>query len=523
MSQIVLYRKYRSNNFDEIVGQEHVVTTLKNAVKSSEVGHAYLFSGPRGIGKTSFARILSRAVNCLDLQGGYNPCNRCLNCLAFLHQSSLDIVEIDAASHRGIDDIRFLQEGASFAPVSAMRKVFIIDEVHMLTKEAFNALLKTLEEPPAHAMFILATTEIEKVPETIVSRCQTFFLRRLNENEIAGHLQKIALAEGRDLEPEVAKLIAGSVKGGMRDALGVLEQALVFSDTVITKDSVCGVLGLVEEEVLRMVTEMILKGDTRECLKYYLDEIFYQGVDVFRLMKSLEWHWRDELLNLFKEEKTSDKNLEKKFLLMLDELQLARTKQYDIDSLYFEVFLIKVTQRIRNLEDKSNLNSNFPKIREDELNEISENKNSVSDMPLVAEKEIGKNIGSGRMLELTLQVVLEKWDIIVKSAQTEMPLVGSILKMSKILSVDKNKIVLGVSFALQKNQLLNPVNMNTLHKKLEEIFGGVVVVEVDVIKNGDDIKKKQQEIVDNINNQVKQQTGEKLLKDVIEIFDGEII
>lgn len=505
MSQIVLYRKYRSNDFDEIVGQEHVVATLKSAVKSGEVGHAYLFAGPRGIGKTSFARILSRAVNCQDLKDGYNPCNNCVNCMAFLSGSSLDMVEIDAASHRGIDDIRFLQEGASFAPVSAKRKVFIIDEVHMLTKEAFNALLKTLEEPPEHAMFILATTEIDKVPETIISRCQTFWLRRLTENEIAGQLQKVALAEGRELDYEVAKVIASSVKGGMRDALGVLEQVLVLNEKEITKESVYGVLGLVEGEVLDKITSLILAKEVGQALGYYLDHIYFQGVDVFRLMKSLEWYWRDKLLAIYKDKPENIQIQEKDLLVMLDELQLIRTKHYEIDSLFFEIFLIKVAEKING----NNIsNAKFePKISEE-----------------VKTKEVISKVDNNnekKEIKLTLEKIKENWDLVLKDDRGQMPLVVSILKMSKVLGVDGNKIKLGVSFALQKSQLVSPVNMKWLQDKLKDILGADIEVEIEVVSNHEDIKKKQQMIVENMADQVDEQTGEKLLRDVLTIFNGE--
>ncbi len=212
MSQLVLYRKYRSENFDEVVGQKFIVQSLRKAVEKGEVSHAYLLAGPRGIGKTSLARILSRAVNCVDLQAAGNPCNQCQSCQSFIKNSSMDLVEIDAASHRGIDDIRFLQEGVSFAPVEAKRKVYIIDEVHMLTKEAFNALLKTLEEPPAGCLFILATTEINKVPETIISRCQTFYLSRISEAEIESHLMEITRREGGELDQQAANLIAQNLE-----------------------------------------------------------------------------------------------------------------------------------------------------------------------------------------------------------------------------------------------------------------------------------------------------------------------
>ncbi|MDD4902952.1 MAG: DNA polymerase III subunit gamma/tau [Candidatus Bipolaricaulis sp.] len=238
-----LYRRWRSQTFAEVVGQEDVVRTLRNAVVAQEAAHAYLFAGERGVGKTSVARILSRAVNCLQPRSG-EPCNECANCRTILSGRSLDIVEIDGASNRGIDHIRKLREEVNFVPADLRMKVYIIDEVHMLTNEAFNALLKTLEEPPAHAMFVFATTEPHKLPRTIVSRCQAFEFRRLPIDKICGHLRRVSEAEGITLEDGACDLIARRANGGMRDALVMLEQAASHEAGPITEAAVLDMLGL---------------------------------------------------------------------------------------------------------------------------------------------------------------------------------------------------------------------------------------------------------------------------------------
>ena len=225
MTDHVLYRKHRPKTFGGVLGQDHVVKILKNALKLDRVAHAYLFSGSRGTGKTSVARILARAINCEKNE----PCNSCQTCGDFLTGRTLDLVEIDAASNRGIDEIRAIRDAANFLPVSAKRKVYIIDEVHMLTKEAFNALLKTLEEPPSHVVFILATTEPEKVPETISSRCQHLRFYRLSDEVASESIFKVAKAEGFEIEPEAAETLALFSEGSLRDAMNLLGQVSVLA------------------------------------------------------------------------------------------------------------------------------------------------------------------------------------------------------------------------------------------------------------------------------------------------------
>ncbi len=525
MSEIVLYRKYRSTNFDNIIGQEHVVTTLKNAVKSKEVGHAYLFSGSRGIGKTSIARILARAVNCRNIENDYNPCNICENCQAILQQSTLDVVEIDAASHRGIDDIRFLQEGASFAPVMAKKKVFIIDEVHMLTKEAFNALLKTLEEPPDFAMFILATTEIEKVPETIISRCQNFYLHRLSEKQIAAHMVKIVTSEGAEIDEEAAMIIGSSVKGSMRDALGVLEKLLVLDQKKITKESVWRVMGVVEKDILEKLTGYILKGDVKAGLEYYLGEVYYAGVDVFRLINSLETYWRDLILQNVKQ--NSPQSVVDNLMVMLDELQQMREKNYEIDSLYFEIFLIGVVKKINpgSINDVTVTENIIPEEKKDVSNTKEINLPKIGQM----EKKVEESINSENIVDnhkfdnISEDVVREKWGKFVVGVCQEMPLVGSILKMSEFLGIVEEKLVIGVNFALQKNQLESIEYRNRILEKIGDVFGSKLGMDVKVVSNGDYIKKKRQQIENKMNDQVNESTGEKLLQDVLQVFGGEVI
>ena len=231
----VLYRKWRPKTFADFVGQDHIKQTIINSIKSGNIGHAYLFAGPRGTGKTSMARLLAKAVNCLESEKDGEPCNKCANCTASLKNNMIDLIEIDAASHTGVDDVRSLIEKVNLAPSLGKYKVYIIDEVHMLSKNAFNALLKTLEEPPEHVLFILATTEVHKLLPTVVSRCQYFDFHHLTWQEITGQIKKIAEHEKVDITDEAVSLIAQNSEGSMRDALSILDQVISLENEKIDK------------------------------------------------------------------------------------------------------------------------------------------------------------------------------------------------------------------------------------------------------------------------------------------------
>jgi DNA polymerase III subunit gamma/tau len=291
MGYISLYRKYRSRTFDEIVGQAHITTTLKNAIERNRIAHAYLFSGPRGTGKTSNARILAKSVNCLNGPTP-TPCNACENCIAINTDSLFDVVEIDAASNRGIDDIRDLREKVRIPPIQARFKVYIIDEVHMLTKEAFNALLKTLEEPPQHVIFILATTEPQKLPSTILSRCQRFDFRRLTDLEIRGHINWIAGQENFSIEDSALDIIVKTADGSLRDAISILDQLVSFSDGRITGKDVNQMFGLPERQEVAKFLDSIFSGDIEASFKLF-NEFFSAGKSFSLFVRLLLEYFRD--------------------------------------------------------------------------------------------------------------------------------------------------------------------------------------------------------------------------------------
>lgn len=291
MSYVVFARKYRPQVFDDVIGQSHVTTTLKNAISQDRVAHAYLFAGPRGVGKTTTARLLAKALNC-DKGPTIIPCNSCVSCKEISAGSSLDILEIDGASNRGIDEIRNLRDNVKFAPSRGRFKVYIIDEVHMLTPEAFNALLKTLEEPPPHVKFIFATTQAYKVPPTIISRCQRFDFRRIAAPDILANLKKIIKSEKLNASDEALALIARYSDGAMRDAQVLFDQLISFTRDKIEAEDVTMMLGLVSDDILFELAGYIKDKDAPSALKM-VNSFFNDGKDTFQVVLGLITHFRN--------------------------------------------------------------------------------------------------------------------------------------------------------------------------------------------------------------------------------------
>jgi DNA polymerase-3 subunit gamma/tau len=361
VSYEVFARKYRPQTFDDLVGQPHVSRTLKNAVAQNRLAHAYLFVGPRGIGKTSTARILAKSLNCVNGPTA-TPCGKCDNCREIAAGNSLDVIEIDGASNNGVEDVRQLRENVRYAPAKGRYKIYLIDEVHMLSTPAFNALLKTLEEPPAHVKFIFATTEPEKVLATILSRCQRFDLHRIPANLIAQHLQLIAGKEKITLEPAAAHAIARGAEGGMRDAESMLDQLVAFCGNKITEGDVLNVFGFTSEQTVIDLTGKILRGETPGAL----DLLFEQsesGKDMMRLMADLIVYLRDLLVFKAKPDvldEDVDPDLKKslaahaeliandRLLELIDQLAAAesRMKWAPNKKLHFEVAIIRAIQSL---------------------------------------------------------------------------------------------------------------------------------------------------------------------------------
>ncbi len=335
MSYTALYRKFRPDNFGDVKGQDHIVTTLTNQIKANRLGHAYLFCGTRGTGKTTVAKILAKAVNCLHPVDG-SPCNECEMCRAIQAGTSMNVIEIDAASNNGVDNIREIREEVAYRPTEGNYKVYIIDEVHMLSTGAFNALLKTLEEPPSYVIFILATTEAHKVPITILSRCQRYDFHRISIDTIAARLSELLAAEGIEAEEKAVRYVAKAGDGSMRDALSLLDQCIAYYlGQTLTYDKVLEVLGAVDTEVFSKLLRKVLAGDVTACI-HLLEELIVGGRELGQFVGDFTWYMRNLLLV-----KTSD-NPEEAVDVSSENLKLLREESgmTDVETLmrYIRIF-----------------------------------------------------------------------------------------------------------------------------------------------------------------------------------------
>lgn len=295
MEYIVSARKYRPNTFDSVVGQKNITTTLKNAIKNQQLAHAYLFCGPRGVGKTTCARIFAKTINCKNITSDFEACNECDSCRAFNENGSYNIHELDAASNNSVEDIRSLIDKVRIPPQMGNYSVYIIDEVHMLSQQAFNAFLKTLEEPPRHAIFILATTEKHKILPTILSRCQTFDFKRIKVEDAVGHLKKVAQQEGVMVEEEGLNVIAQKADGAMRDALSIFDQIVAFSGKNVSYQQVIDNLNVLDYDYYFKLVDAFLNEDTKSSL-LILDEILDNGFEEGHFVAGLYSHLRDLLM-----------------------------------------------------------------------------------------------------------------------------------------------------------------------------------------------------------------------------------
>ena len=507
MSYQVFARKYRPQTFDDLVGQTHVVRTLKNAIEQKRLAHAYLFVGPRGTGKTSTARILAKALNCIK-GPTVTPCGVCDNCKEISGGNSLDVLELDAASNRGIDDVRELRDNVRYAPAKGKYKIYIIDEVHMLTKEAANALLKTLEEPPQHVIFCLATTEPEKLPITILSRCQRFDLHRIPANLIAQHLQFIAEKEKVKLEPSAAHAIARGADGGLRDAESMLDQLVAFCGETIAESDVLNVFGFTSEQTVAEFTERILRGQTAEALAV-LDEQMAAGKEMMTLMSDLIMHLRDLLVFKVKPDALAEEAgpelqsslgeeaalIETDRLLELIE-QFAeaegRMKWAPNKKLHFEVAVIKAIQTlgqvtltdvIENLTalrggGETPARSTPPQTQRSSPKPAPEKKSmaaSVSNLdpgkPAIASP--GSAPQGASHVDNTESDMSVVWSKVVQLASTRRPLIKTWIDSATLLGTEGRQVLLGFppDEKTVMESILRPSNLSFLEGLLRELTG----------------------------------------------------
>ncbi|WP_042278374.1 DNA polymerase III subunit gamma/tau [[Clostridium] dakarense] len=535
-----LYRAYRPQTFEDVVGQEHIIRTLKNQIENDNVGHAYVFSGTRGTGKTSTAKIFARAVNCTE-SINQEPCNECDVCKDILNDNIMDVIEIDAASNNSVDDIRELRESVKYSPAKAKYKVYIIDEVHMLSQGAFNALLKTLEEPPSYIIFILATTEPHKIPATILSRCQRFDFKRVTVKDMSDRMKKICKEENIEVEDKALNLISRNSQGALRDALSILDQCISFGDDKIEYKDVVELLGTVNVEQLFDMAECIINQDTKKSLQI-LNEFVIWGKDIRNLINDLIDHFRnlmvckvstdldeiislpEEIVNLLKEQAEGvDINDLIRVLNILSVTQdniktssnprvLAEVTMMKIAQPMFDESKESLIKRIENLE--KTIESGNIKVSTDNVSNNIEEDEKVN----IVEEVVYENVKSE-----DVKLIEASWDKIrlniKQDKQNKQMPVYFLLGDVQSFNVSNNRlyIIYGDGFAFAKKRLSDPQTLQYIEKVIRE-----------TINRSFSIKVILESEVNNIKLELKsdrQDEGEEILKgivseDILEIKDS---
>lgn len=529
MGYLVLVRKYRPQTFAEVTGQAPIVQTLQNSISLGRVGHAYLFAGPRGTGKTSIARIFSKALDCK--QGPTpEPCNKCITCQEISSGSALDVIEIDGASNRGIDEIRTLRENVKFGPASCRYKIYIIDEVHMLSTEAFNALLKTLEEPPGHIVFILATTDPHKIPETILSRCQRFDFRLISPRDIIQRLEYIAGQEKIEIDRASLHLIMRSAEGSLRDAIGLLEQSVCFKGNRVQLKDIADLLHQVPPIIRERFVEKVIEHNQKDTLNLF-NQVTSEGYEVHQFAESLQGYFRNLLLvkissdfpflSIPEEELATIKKLSEKFAReqlyrILEELNQAinQMKWSDHPELILELMIIKITtpyislpevvKKIESLEEKFSRKE----IKREPPPEQIESEGKWAEVLKRTEKE-----------NMPLSVALERGKI---EQVTEDTIILSFLekdKFSKERVEQSEQLLRNIIHQIYGKEykmkcIVTERESNYIPESLEPEF------EVEALPNQNEPQSRINSSEENVPEVIK---AEPILKDVLEIFEGEIV
>ncbi|RJP28041.1 MAG: DNA polymerase III subunit gamma/tau [Candidatus Omnitrophota bacterium] len=526
MSYTVFALKWRPLTFDEIVGQQHIVSTLKSAIEKNRLAHAYLFAGPRGVGKTSTARILAKSLNCKN-GPTTKPCNTCPSCNDITQGRSMNVIEIDGASNRGIDEIRTLRENVKFAPIQGKYKIYIIDEVHMLTTEAFNALLKTLEEPPEFVKFIFATTQPSKVLATILSRCQRFDFRRITMSEIVEQLEKITKQEKVNVDRQVLFSIAKSSEGSLRDAESILDQLVSFSGESISLNDVISVLGLVEQDILFEITDMILNNDAQAVLNL-LNKVSDEGKDLTVFLNLFIEHFRNLMVAKVARQDLALIDLPQEFSSRLSK----QSESFTLSEIFSALNILISAQEMAKRFDSLRIPLEIALVRlahagSKEKNTIKEPekkiKAAVNDMPLPKEKPMHavrakpketppaeENTVPEPESYITLERIKDAWQNIIAEIGKVKMSVATYLSEGSPVKCEKN--VLTVSFAknhlLHKESLEKKDNKDLVEKLILELTKARV--RINFLLSKEEHKQESQE-------------SSPFLKNVLNTFKGRLI
>lgn len=491
MTYIVLARRWRPQRFEDIIGQDHVSTTLSNSIETGRIAHSFIFSGPRGVGKTTAARILAKALNC-EKGPTKTPCNSCSACESITKGSSLDVLEIDGASNRGIDEIRNLRENIRFTPSQGKYRIYIIDEVHMLTKEAFNALLKTLEEPPKHAIFIFATTEIHRVPATILSRCQRFDFKRIPTKTIIEHLKLICKKEKISISDDALLQIAKKADGSMRDAQSILDQIISYSGEEISIEEVASALGIIDQEIYFQFTEKIHDGDLKEIL-ILCQSIYREGYDFAEFLVGFEEHLRNmlvtktvgntELLNVSehfaesyqKESQKFEENDLLRYIQQIGDLQNS-LKWATQAQMKFEIGLLKLakmptTVNIENILEKLDL--------------LKKKSETIKKAP---EPDTPKVDQSPSKTPLNLKEMQSYWIKLVEEYRNSKVNLANALELGKPVELKKTDLILEYAKKNSFHISWFKKHQRTIENQLSNHFQETIKVSIQVVETDEDVQ-----------------------------------
>lgn len=502
MSQ-VLYRKYRAQNFDQLVGQEHISAILKNSVKKKSISHAYLFTGSRGTGKTSTARIFVKAINCLDRLKDGNPCNKCDNCLSITAGRFLDLIEIDAASNRGIEEIRELKEKIEFTPSEGKYKTYIIDEVHMLTNEAFNALLKTLEEPPSHVIFILATTDAHKLPPTILSRCQKYDFRLGSDEEIRGVIKSVAKEEKLKVAEKGLDILVHNAKGSFRDALSLLD--VVYSGQIeskkpneISENEIRQVLGIPDSTMVYYFLEKIVLNDKVAALEM-INEVDKKGTNLQQFAKYTILMLRDILVQKMQNSLNLEEYSFAKDLTMSEIISLINyfvvaernLKTSSLPILEFEMIIGSVDlNEAKVVEEKVDAKEVKPKKREKCKKEVKVEK-KVKEEVKEKEKVVESRVKGSKKSNLDVEKIKKDWKILINKVRPANGHLFAFLDSVNIIEFESGVLKMEVPFKFHKDRIEDPKSRDAVAVVCKEVYGECFSYEC--IVNANMVKKKKVE------------------------------